>query len=70
MKKKYILSALAEMILMMVACLFSSSQLNTLILSFAFDFVFLKYFYNPYMISDKERIKKEIKEYNQKKMPS
>ena len=65
-RKEYFISYGLELVLLFCTSIFSSSQLSTLILSFAFDFVFINYFYNSFKVSRVERIQKDIYEYNKK----
>lgn len=65
-KKEYIIACIVEYIILLCTCIFSSSLLNTLIVTFAFDFVFVKFFYNAIKDSNHKRVKDEIDKYNQK----
>ena len=65
-RKENIIACIFEYLILVCTCIFSSSQLNTLIISFAFDFVFVKFFYNTVKSTNHKRIINEIDHYNQK----
>lgn len=65
-RKEYVISCIVAFILLLITSLFSSSALNTVIISFAFDFLFINYIYKPAKNSHAEQIRSAIKRYNEK----